>query len=52
MAQPLGTAAVLQRPGSAHVMDYALPAAILLAVLVAIGLVLALGTVAFVLNWR
>ena len=34
MAQPLGTAAVLQRPVSAHVMDYALPAAILLAVLV------------------
>jgi flagellar biosynthesis protein FlhA len=37
MAQPLGTAAVFHRPVSAHVMDYALPAAILLAVLVVLA---------------
>ncbi len=37
MAQPLGTAAVLRRPVSAHIMDYALPAAILLAVLVVLA---------------
>ena len=37
MAQPSGTAAVLRRPVSAHVMDYALPAAILLAVLVVLA---------------
>ena len=34
MAQPLASAAVLRRPLSAHVADYALPAAILLAVLI------------------
>ena len=34
MAQPFASAAVLRRPLSAHVADYALPAAILLAVLI------------------
>ena len=37
MAQPLGTAAALRRPVSAHIMDYAIPAAILLAVLVVLA---------------
>jgi flagellar biosynthesis protein FlhA len=34
MAQPFASAAVLRRPLSAHIADYALPAAILLAVLI------------------
>jgi flagellar biosynthesis protein FlhA len=37
MAQPLGTAAALRRPVSAHIMDFAIPAAILLAVLVVLA---------------
>jgi flagellar biosynthesis protein FlhA len=37
MAQSSGTAAALRRPVSAHVMDFAIPAAILLAVLVVLA---------------
>jgi len=37
MAQPSGTAAALRRPVSAHIMDFAIPAAILLAVLVVLA---------------
>ncbi|MGI9176238.1 MAG: FHIPEP family type III secretion protein, partial [Pirellulales bacterium] len=37
MAQSFGTAAALRRPVSAHVMDFAIPAAILLAVLVVLA---------------
>ncbi len=37
MAQPLGTAAAHRRPVSANIMDYAIPAAILLAVLVVLA---------------
>jgi len=37
MAQPSGTAAALRRPVTAHIMDFAIPAAILLAVLVVLA---------------
>jgi flagellar biosynthesis protein FlhA len=37
MAQPLGTVAAFRRPVSAHIMDFAIPAAILLAVLVVLA---------------
>jgi len=37
MAQSFGTAAAVRRPVSAHVMDFAIPAAILLAVLVVLA---------------
>jgi flagellar biosynthesis protein FlhA len=37
MSQSLGTAAALRRPVSAHVIDFAIPAAILLAVLVVLA---------------
>jgi flagellar biosynthesis protein FlhA len=37
MAQPFASAAVLRRPLSAHVADYALPAAVLLAVLIVLA---------------
>lgn len=37
MSQPSGTAATLRRPVTAHVMDFAIPAAILLAVLVVLA---------------